>query len=76
MGTLQERGRSAPLREPCGKIREFGLAGYSESELNELKPIFVSRRPDRGATGAAHKDTIYSAKYLNDNPPRIVVKKR
>ena len=60
---------------PAEKIREFGLAGYSESELNELKPIFVSRRPDRGATGADHKDTIYSAKYLNDNPPRIVVKK-
>ena len=60
---------------PAEKILEFGLASYSESELNDLKPIFVSRRPDRGATGAAHKDTIYSAKYLNDDPPKIVVKK-
>lgn len=51
---------------PAEKIREFGLGNYSEEELDTLKPIFVSRKPDRKAVGAAHKETIRSSKYLSE----------
>ncbi len=36
------------------------LGTYSEDELNELRPLFVSRAPQRRNGGAAHKDTIYA----------------
>ncbi len=35
------------------------LGSYSEEELAALKPMFVSRAPQRRNGGAAHKDTIY-----------------
>lgn len=35
------------------------LGSYSEEELAALKPLFVSRAPQRRNGGAAHKDTIY-----------------
>ena len=35
------------------------LGSYSDEELNTLKPLFVSRAPQRRNGGAAHKDTIY-----------------
>jgi CRISPR-associated endonuclease Csn1 len=35
------------------------LGSYTEEELASLKPLFVSRAPQRRNGGAAHKDTIY-----------------
>jgi CRISPR-associated endonuclease Csn1 len=35
------------------------LGSYCEEELAALKPLFVSRAPQRRNGGAAHKDTIY-----------------
>jgi CRISPR-associated endonuclease Csn1 len=35
------------------------LDSYNEEELAALKPLFVSRAPQRRNGGAAHKDTIY-----------------
>jgi len=35
------------------------LGSYSAEELAALKPLFVSRAPQRRNGGAAHKDTIY-----------------
>ena len=35
------------------------LGSYSDEELAALKPLFVSRAPQRRNGGAAHKDTIY-----------------
>lgn len=35
------------------------LGSYNEEELATLKPLFVSRAPQRRNGGAAHKDTIY-----------------
>lgn len=52
--------------DPAERIREFGLTNYSEEDLNSLKPVFISRKPDRKATGAAHQETIRSAKYLSE----------
>lgn len=51
---------------PAEKIKEFGLANYTEEELDELKPIFISRRPERKVTGPAHAETIRSARYLEN----------
>ncbi|WP_341742940.1 type II CRISPR RNA-guided endonuclease Cas9 [Azonexus hydrophilus] len=42
------------LREEMARLRS-----YSEEELATLKPLFVSRAPQRRNGGAAHKDTIY-----------------
>lgn len=35
------------------------LGTYSAEELKTLRPLFVSRAPQRRNSGAAHKDTIY-----------------
>ncbi|UCV12372.1 type II CRISPR RNA-guided endonuclease Cas9 [Dechloromonas denitrificans] len=35
------------------------LGSYSDEELAAVKPLFVSRAPQRRNGGAAHKDTIY-----------------
>ncbi|WP_324779123.1 type II CRISPR RNA-guided endonuclease Cas9 [Thiobacillus sedimenti] len=37
-----------------------GLGSYPADELEPLKPLFVSRAPQRRNGGAAHKDTIYA----------------
>lgn len=37
-----------------------GLGTYSPEALDTLKPLFVSRAPQRRNSGAAHKDTIYA----------------
>ncbi len=37
-----------------------GLGTYPTEELDALKPLFVSRAPQRRNGGAAHKDTIYA----------------
>lgn len=36
------------------------LGTYSETDIAEVKPLFVSRAPQRRNSGAAHMDTIYS----------------
>ena len=36
------------------------LGSYAEPDLTQLRPLFVSRAPQRRNSGAAHKDTIYS----------------
>lgn len=41
-----------------GAIERLGT--YSPEELDALKPLFVSRAPQRRSGGAAHKDTIYA----------------
>lgn len=45
----------AELRERLGM---FGT--YPAEALEELRPLFVSRAPQRRSGGAAHKDTIYA----------------
>ncbi|MDR2260393.1 MAG: type II CRISPR RNA-guided endonuclease Cas9 [Azoarcus sp.] len=47
--------------DDMGKLREEmeRLATYSVEELDALRPLFVSRAPQRRTGGAAHKDTIY-----------------
>jgi CRISPR-associated endonuclease Csn1 len=47
--------------DDAAKLREEmeRLGRYSPEELNALRPVFVSRAPQRKNNGAAHKDTIY-----------------
>lgn len=57
------------LEARCSDHPERGLAGltfYMNKDLNDIKPIFVSRMPRRKVTGAAHKDTIRSARHIAD----------
>lgn len=42
-----------------------GLGTYSPEELDALKPLFVSRAPQRRNGGAAHMDTIYTKPRKN-----------
>lgn len=46
---------TAQLREAVER-----LGTYSPNALDTLKPLFVSRAPQRRSGGAAHKDTIYA----------------
>jgi CRISPR-associated endonuclease Csn1 len=42
------------------RIAVEGMGTYSQVALDALKPLFVSRAPQRRNSGAAHKDTIYA----------------
>jgi CRISPR-associated endonuclease Csn1 len=48
--------------------------GYSEDMLAAARPLFVSRAPKRRNGGAAHKDTVYSARPTEDLPNRVTQK--
>ncbi len=42
------------------RTRITALATYPQEALESLRPLFVSRAPQRRNSGAAHKDTIYA----------------
>jgi len=42
------------------RARIAALATYPQEALESLRPLFVSRAPQRRNSGAAHKDTIYA----------------
>lgn len=50
--------RLAP--DPDAEIQALGLPHYDPEEV--VKPVFVSRMPNRKVSGAAHKETIRSGK--------------
>ncbi len=37
---------------------------YDDIDVNEIKPILVSRKPERKISSRAHKDTMYSLKFV------------
>lgn len=49
--------------------------GYTEEQIQKVKPVFVSRMPKRKAKGALHKGTIYSNKYNNEEEGNVIVLK-
>lgn len=57
-------------------LNQLRAMGYTDEEIETVKPIFVSRVPKRKATGALHKDTRYSAKYNTPEKGNIIVIKR
>ncbi|MCF8176736.1 MAG: type II CRISPR RNA-guided endonuclease Cas9 [Burkholderiaceae bacterium] len=42
------------------RARLDGMGSYPQEALETLRPLFVSRAPQRRNSGAAHKDTIYA----------------
>ena len=60
--------------DPSRVIRDSKLSFYLDSDLMaSVKPLFVSRMPQRKVTGAAHLDTVKSGKALDDG---LVIVKR
>lgn len=53
-------------KDPARVINDLKLPFYMNSGEKLPEPLFVSRMPKRKVTGAAHKDTIKSAKALDD----------
>lgn len=51
---------------PNELMKNYTWETYSEQEIEELKPIFIVRIPNKKITGPAHLDTIRSAKLLAD----------
>lgn len=52
--------------DPARILKDMKLPFYLDDDTPEVKPIFVSRMPKRKVTGAAHKETIKSGKYIDD----------
>ena len=52
--------------DPEAMLRDLKLTDYRGLPLDQVKPIFVSRMPKHKVTGAAHKDTVKSAKALDE----------
>lgn len=48
---------------------------YDDIDVNNVKPIFVSRMPERKITGRAHKDTMRSQKFIKQGQNFTTVKK-
>lgn len=59
--------------DPARIINDLRLPFYMTSGLPLPDPIFVSRMPKRKVTGAAHKDTVKSAKALDQG--YVIVKR-
>ena len=59
--------------DPATALRRLQLLFYQNTDLNSIKPIFVSRMPRRKITGAAHKATVRGARHIDQG---IVVSKK
>ncbi len=62
-------GLDEDIKDDATKLKAAmeSLGTYQSEELDALKPLFVSRAPQRRNSGAAHKDTIYAQpKCLKD----------
>ena len=56
-------------------LKHGNFTNYEDVDINSIKPIFVSRAPERKVTGKAHKETMYSQKFINKGYNFTVVKK-
>lgn len=52
--------------DPSRAIADLKLKFYMDDDAPTVRPLFVSRMPKRKVTGAAHKDTVKSAKELDN----------
>lgn len=53
-------------KDPARVISDLKIPFYMESGEKLPEPLFVSRMPRRKVTGAAHKDTVKSAKRIDE----------
>lgn len=52
--------------DPSRAVAALKLPFYMDDDAPRVHPLFVSRMPTRKVTGAAHKDTVKSAKAKDD----------
>ena len=57
-------------------LKHGNFRNYDDIDINTIKPIFVSRMPERKITGRAHKDTMRSQKFIKNGYNFTVVKKQ
>lgn len=46
-------------------LKHGEFRNYDDIDISTIKPIFVSRMPERKITGKAHKETMRSSKYID-----------
>lgn len=56
-------------------LKHGNFRNYDDIDIAQIKPIFVSRMPERKITGRAHKDTMRSQKFIKNGYNFTVVKK-
>ncbi len=56
-------------------LKHGNFRNYGDIDISKVKPIFVSRMPERKVTGRAHKDTMRSQKFIKKGKNFTVVKK-
>lgn len=61
--------------ENMDELKNGKFYNYNDIDLDTIKPIFVSRMPERKVTGRAHKDTMRSKKFIEKGKNFTVVKK-
>ena len=54
------------LNDPSRAIAQLKLPFYMDEDAPKVRPLFVSRMPMHKVTGAAHKDTVKSAKAVDE----------
>lgn len=56
-------------------LKYGNFINYDDIDIETIKPIFVSRMPERKITGKAHEDTMRSQKFIKQGENFTVVKK-
>ena len=70
---FQRELEARTANDPARVLADMRIPFYWEDDAPEGRPIFVSRMPRRKVTGAAHKDTVKSARALEQG---VVVTKQ
>lgn len=64
---VKARLEDADNNDELYALKHGKFYNYDDIDVNSIKPIFVSRMPERKVTGAAHKDSMRSLKFEKDN---------
>lgn len=56
-------------------FKRGNFKNYDDIDIETIKPIFVSRMPNRKVRGQAHEETIYSLKHRKNDNGVVTVKK-
>lgn len=74
-GELEARMEDLDIKGEMYSLKYGKFINYSDVDITKIKPIFVSRMPERKITGKAHQDTMRSQKFINKGYKFTVVKK-
>lgn len=62
--------------DPLYYQREFEKLGYTQEEIDAIRPLHVSRSANKKTEGAIHEETIYSKKLFNPEENKYFVTKK